>query len=342
MLKGATRHASSATPVTGKYDSIDNEGTMYKKSSVVWVAGSAALVLGVLWFVSCSELKTDLPSPISANPIVHEVGWSDPLSAKFHGKFLQVHNWDYASCTTCHAPSFQGGTSGISCSTSGCHVDANGSPKSPQACNTCHGKFNAPAGDLLSFAPPRSVGGDTSSAVRGVGAHQKHLSTGTKGKLVICQECHSIPAQVFAAGHLDSSPSAEVAFNDTLARLVTGSGTFTPNPAYDPATLKCNNTFCHGNWRARKAAAPSQFQYAYVDSIIVGENASPRWTGGSAEASCGSCHGLPPKGHVGPLDVTTCGNSGCHPGVVDGAGNILDKTKHINGKINVLGNQLNF
>jgi predicted CxxxxCH...CXXCH cytochrome family protein len=188
------------------------------------------------------------------------------------------------------------------------------------------------------------VNGETLESARGVGAHQKHLATGTVGKTVKCQECHVIPGQVFSPGHLDSPLPAEVSFNDTLARLVTGGGKLTPNPSYDPATVKCSNTYCHGNWQARKSVAPSQFQYAYVDSVIVGNNVAPSWTGGSASAACGSCHDLPPKGHVGfgSLDVTTCGNSGCHPGVVDDAGNIMDKNKHMNGKINVFGNELNF
>ena len=315
-----------------------------KKTFHSVLAGACGLLIACGAFESCSELKSELPSPVSANPVVHGAGWGDPASSNFHGLYLKAQNWNYASCTTCHAQSFQGGTSGVSCSSSGCHVDASGTPKSPQACNTCHGKFNAPAGDLVSYAPPRNIDGDTATTAHGVGAHQKHLLTGTNGKTVKCQECHTVPSSVFAAGHLDTPGPAEVVFNDTLARLVTGNGTFAPSPSYDPASLRCNSTFCHGNWHARKASTPVQFQYAFADSVIMGANASPRWTGGSTEASCGSCHGLPPTGHIGAgaLDVTTCGNSGCHPGVVDDAGNILDKTKHINGKIDVLGTQVNF
>ncbi|MDP4196679.1 MAG: hypothetical protein Q8940_16615, partial [Bacteroidota bacterium] len=74
----------------------------------------------------------------------------------------------------------------------------------------------------------------------------------------------------------------------------------------------------------------------------VGANFSPKWTQvDGSQAACGTCHGLPPKGHIGypnNLPVTACGNSGCHSGVVDINGNIIDKNKHINGAINVRGN----
>jgi predicted CxxxxCH...CXXCH cytochrome family protein len=126
-------------------------------------------------------------------------------------------------------------------------------------------------------------------------------------------------------------------FNDTLAQLKSGNGSLIPKPSYDPATLKCNNTFCHGDWKIRKATSSSQF--IYTDSVMVGENYSPVWTGGSTAATCGSCHGIPPKGHL-VLAVSSCGT--CHVGVVDNNGQIVDKTRHMNGKINVFGQEYAF
>jgi predicted CxxxxCH...CXXCH cytochrome family protein len=170
------------------------------------------------------------------------------------------------------------------------------------------------------------------SSATGVGAHQKHLRTGTIGKTVKCMECHRIPAVWNAPGHIDSDMRAEVAFNDTLARLASGDGTLTPSPAYDRSALTCANTYCHGDWRIRKATSASQ--YIYRDTLIVGNNASPRWTSGTAESVCNKCHGIAPVGHE-PYTETAC--TSCHTGITDANGNIQDRTKHIDGKIVVFG-----
>jgi predicted CxxxxCH...CXXCH cytochrome family protein len=131
-----------------------------------------------------------------------------------------------------------------------------------------------------------------------------------------------------ATGHLDSPLPANVVMNDTLGKLMTGDGTNKPTPTY--AGGKCNNTYCHGNWVLRKAS--SRYTFVYSDSMITGAKYSPQWTGGSIEAICGSCHGLPPQGHR-DLSPVPCSN--CHGGVVDANNRIIDPTKHINGKINL-------
>ncbi len=244
-------------------------------------------------------------------------------------------------CTTCHGASYDGGTVVTkSCMASGCHVDAGGVKKSPEACNTCHGQFRAVATDAITAAPPKGVLGDSLTTSHNVGAHQKHLASGVLGRDVKCVECHTVPATAFASGHIDTQLPAEVVFNDTLARLTTANGTWHPVPAYVSATYKCNNTYCHGNWKAVKSNAPNDYLFAYADSVIEGGNYSPLWTGGTVEAACGTtCHSLPPKGHMAAT-LQICAN--CHTGVVNGSGVIIDKTKHINGKIDVFGIQRNF
>ena len=123
-----------------------------------------------------------------------------------HKAYLYGKSYPLAACQTCHGTSYAGGTVvNVSCMKSGCHVDASGTAKSPEACNTCHGQFSAPMADALSAAPPKSVAGDSLQSARGVGAHRKHLATGTLGKSVKCQECHSSISQVFVPGHLDSA-----------------------------------------------------------------------------------------------------------------------------------------
>ncbi len=110
-----------------------------------------------------------------------------------------------------------------------------------------------------------------------------------------------------------------------------------PHPAMNFASLTCNNTFCHGNWKLDKSTSP--YQFAYADSVMSGNNISPVWTGGSSQAACGSCHGLPPTGHFA-TDITRCAR--CHTGVIDANGNIIDSTAHINGKVNVFGLEYSF
>lgn len=258
---------------------------------------------------------------------------SYPHSAKFsaggHTSYLRGQLYPLNTCKTCHGPSYAGGSVvNESCMASACHVDRNGAAKSPEACNTCHGDFRAPASDALSAAPPRSIDGSTANTAPGVGAHQKHLATGTLGKSVKCAECHRIPAVWDAPGHIDADVRAEVIFTDTLAGLTTGDGTLKPVPSYDRSTSSCNNVYCHGNWRIRRAT--SAYQFAYTDSAMVGAKYAPRWTAGSAGATCGLCHAIPPGGHS-DYASSACGS--CHTGVVDGAGNIADKSKHVNGKV---------
>lgn len=272
--------------------------------------------------VACSKCHQYYP---------HPTGFGASTS---HPQYLYNQNYPLGQCKACHGATYAGGgDANLSCMRSGCHVDANNVSKSPEACNVCHGVFNAAANDLVSAAPPKSILGSTDPTARGVGAHQKHLVTGTNGRTVKCQECHTVPTQLFSSGHLGTLP-AEVVFNDTLARLTTGGGTAVPKPSYDSSTLKCSDTFCHGSWKLRKATSASQF--IYVDSVMVGGNDSPSWTGGAA---CGSCHGIPPKGHL-VLAVSSCGT--CHVGVIDNNGQIVDKTKHMNGKINAFGQEYAF
>lgn len=265
----------------------------------------------------------------------HRIGWIQSGNASFHGTFLKNNNWNLISCRRCHGVDYDGGSiTDISCMKSGCHVDDVQNKKSPETCNTCHGNFSAKADLVTSWAPPKGIEGSTDSLHRSVGAHKIHLVSGKIGKSLKCNECHNVPDQLYASGHIDSDPPAEVIMADTLSRLVTANGTNIPNPAYDYTALKCSNTYCHGNWKLRRATSSNPFGYS--DSVMVGAKFSPSWVGGAVEAACGTCHNIPPTGHIAS-SLTSCGN--CHSGVVDNSGAIIDKTKHINGKINVFGQE---
>lgn len=261
-------------------------------------------------------------------------------SAGGHPAFLLDRGYPLDGCKTCHGATYDGSTLvHVSCMSAGCHVDAGGQKKSPEACNTCHGEFHALATNAISAAPPKGVMGDSSTTSRSVGAHQKHLASGTLGSDVKCVECHTVPTQMLTAGHVDTQLPAEVAFHDTLAALPSAAGTFRPAPSYSATTLTCSGTYCHGNWKATKATAPTAYAFAYTDSVMTGAAFAPSWTGGAADAACASCHGLPPAGHM-PSTLTICAN--CHTGVVNGDGRIIDKSMHINGKINVFGTERDF
>jgi hypothetical protein len=359
---------------------------MYRRALKYYVV--AGLVVVTLGSSGCTDLKEDLP-PSSAGLVVHDAGWNDTSAANFHGRFLRAKQWDVADCATCHAQSFEGGTSSISCftchesfphsarfvqatgghpgylrtqmypldqcrtchggsytgsmrvdvscSTSGCHFDASGTPKSPESCNTCHGDFRAPADDSLSYAPPKSVVGDTSSTVRGVGAHQIHLlgAGAVSNAALACSECHTVPTAVYVSGHIDSPSPAEVFIRAALA--VADTTGVSPTPSFGPQSLTCANTYCHGNWSLPKSS--SQFQGLYTDSVMSGLNYAPLWTGDSSEVACGTCHGLPPAGHV-TFQLSECG--ACHNMIVNSAGNIVDRVNHINGKIDLFGSQSDF
>ena len=249
----------------------------------------------------------------------HGTGWRDSTTAAFHGNFIRASSWDMLQCKTCHGPTYGGGRVNVSCLT--CHTKQNG----PENCTTCHGGINE--------APPRDLSGNILTTARGVGAHQVHLLGSSLASPLLCSECHNVPTSVYQAGHIGSTGHAEIHFNGPLGTLTTAGGVFVPAPSYDAATGKCNNTFCHGNWRLQDPTATWKDTY-YTDTAMAGANYSPSWTGGSPEAACGSCHGLPPAGHA-PYTIKTC--VVCHSEVVDGNGNIIDKTKHMNGKVNVFG-----
>ncbi len=67
-------------------------------------------------------------------------------------------------------------------------------------CDSCHGAD-------ATGAPPRGLDGGTSSAQRGVGAHQAHLTGGAVSKPVACEACHEVPASVATARHPNGGPA---------------------------------------------------------------------------------------------------------------------------------------
>lgn len=278
---------------------------------------SGVLLALVLAFglTGCSELKTDLPAPSTGELKVHPDGWTTPASVNFHGMEIRSQGWDMKRCQTCHGSRYDGGIAQTSCLT--CHTKAGG----PENCATCHGTVNP--------APPRDLSGNTARTARAVGAHQLHLLGGVISRNAACTECHAVPSSVSSPGHIDAAGVATPA--DILF-----AGSYlpqpTPAPSYNPQTLKCSNTYCHGNFRN-------------------GNNFAPVWNDVSGtQAACGTCHGdvtkptlaeraLPKttaQGGTHPVyNFATTPCSRCHEEVVDASMKIINTNKHINGKISI-------
>ncbi|MGE5314156.1 MAG: CxxxxCH/CxxCH domain c-type cytochrome [Acidobacteriota bacterium] len=284
-------------------------------------------------FIGCSQLKEENPSPVSNRVGVHPPGFSNPAdTANFHGKAIAHNNWDMHECTRCHGTDYNGGTTGVSCNT--CHTKSRG----PENCTTCHGSVNA--------APPKDLHDNVSVSVATVGLHQKHVSGATLAANLRCSACHIVPSSLYAPGHLDGVLPAEVTFDTaSVARTVTnepgtsfyyaGLPAYTPNPSYTRPAATCQNTYCHGN-----------FKNGNPTNVV-------KWTDETGSgAACGTCHGdvtkpmperaMPRTINNGGIHPTNTNCAGCHFGIIDNTGKLLDVTKHINGKVNVFGTEQNF
>jgi len=152
---------------------------------------------------------------------------------------------------------------------------------------------------------------------------------------VACNSCHRVPSNVYDQGHFDSP--APVSFVNQLAKVPSG-GT-TPSPTYDPNSLTCSGTYCHGSWQLQKSS--SAYQFVFADSVISGARFAPQWTGGDSQDACGTCHGLPPAGHRDfGTSISTC--TSCHYYNQSKQAGPLDKSTHINGKIDLYGQEYSF
>jgi predicted CxxxxCH...CXXCH cytochrome family protein len=270
----------------------------------------ATIVLTVL-FISCSELKNDLPTATVAGSQIHGQGWIDSASANFHGLAIQSTGWSMTSCQKCHGTDYRGGSSRTSCLT--CHTKSGG----PENCTVCHGSTNA--------APPKDLAGNTSVSSGRVGAHQSHLiGSDTLAAAVACNECHIVPASLSSVGHIDLTAGAEVNFNGTVVTSSLASLAGSGLPVYAPTILQCANTYCHG----------------YFPN---GNKQSVAWKDVSGQArACGSCHGDVTKSSIADKALPKTAPGGTHPNdnrcynchtSVIGTNYKLNVSKHLNGRI---------
>lgn len=289
-----------------------NRKSMEVKMKYYLVTFLAAVL--IITASGCADLQTDINQPESI--LIHNKDIANSSSPDFHGNLLKGNFWKMAECKSCHGPKFSGLTA-PSCLT--CHTNLGG----PEACNTCHGSFTNP----LRIAPPRSINNSSNTSDKGVGAHSKHLYDNTFGNQTSCFTCHNVPQSIYAGGHFDTQLPAEVILRElALANIAN-------NAAYDPSSATCSNIYCHGNFVFYKADAPAEDQFAFSADSMVGLNKTVDWTKvDGSQVVCGSCHGLSPAGHI-QVPLSACVS--CHETVIDVNGNIIDKTRHINGIINV-------
>ncbi len=263
--------------------------------------------------VACADCHPTFPHPPT---------WSTPGSDSSHAAYLKssIIYWDMDRCKDCHGEDYRGGVSGVSCYL--CHTN----PGGPEACNTCHGTSAAPVADIVNWAPPEDLDDNLETTAVGVGAHQNHLGDSdlTEAYTKDCNICH--PNILTFDDPLHINMDIDMEFN----KVATDSGRVTPG--WELSSTSCSNSYCHGNFTFRQDV--SQNQWGYADSVITGNNVSVNWTDvGSGQAACGTCHDLPPQGHI---TAVTC--DGCHDDVVDSEFNIIDKNLHMNRKYDIRGN----
>ncbi|MCL4512294.1 MAG: CxxxxCH/CxxCH domain-containing protein [Bacteroidetes bacterium] len=276
------------------------------------------LVVAVgLAFNACSKLQNNVLAPIQPQGNIHPIGWTQLSSPDFHGTYIKTHNYDLSTCTSCHGTDFKGGISQKSCYT--CHQGISG----PLSCNTCHGS-------ALNPAPPKDLAGDSLTTSPGVGAHQIHLSGSSFASSVVCSSCHVVPQSAGPGIHPAGTGNALIVFSGVAVTQTNTPGTrfydstkptIVPTPSFNPQTLQCSNTYCHGNFKN-------------------GNNFSPTWNNvGTDQDSCGTCHGIPPNTpvHQGQT-LQTCYY--CHEPMIGPGGVIQDSSMHVNGKLELYGKSL--
>jgi hypothetical protein len=247
----------------------------------------------------------------------HPEGFLQPGSPNYHATYIKnVINYNIISCKNCHGSSYAGGSSGVSCKTSGCHTQSAG----PQACNTCHGNLNNPA----QIAPPRDLDGKTSHTAPGVGAHQAHVTEPEVTNSYRCSACHPQLTGFSDPAHINTTPGAQMQFN----ALATDNGRLSVN--WDRNNLTCSSVYCHGWFEYKKGDAPANLQFAFAADAMVGNQTPVVWT--AENDDCNFCHGLPPTGHI---SSSLNGCSSCHANVISSDGKIINKSLHINGQADV-------
>lgn len=144
--------------------------------------------------------------------------------------------------------------------------------------------------------------------------HATHvLGEGAYGKEFACEECHPVPSELFAEGHVDAK--VDVVFPEGGLARADGA---------EPTYLgygRCEGVYCHGaTLGGGNSPFPEGWGWGWFDSSlseIFGDDI----------ISCGACHSIPPPSPH-PSD-DEC--KSCHEDAYDD--HALDPAFHINGEV---------
>jgi len=226
-----------------------------------------------------------------------------PSSTRAGGTHPQDQN-----CCGCHSTTVNAQNQVVS---DGTHndgaVQVGGGGVGTYGCQSCHGDqartLLANADPQAKSAPPLGTRGETEETTRAVGAHVMHLnkdaSAGAIARPAACAECHVVPTTLDHANG--------VVVNTFSGRAVLQGA----SPVFELATFTCQNTYCHG---ATLGAG--------------GTNHAPSWNEGPSQATCGTCHGVPPP--APHSQSANCG--GCHDGYTATTVNLA---AHVDGQVQI-------
>lgn len=244
----------------------------------------------------------------ATSPLWAKVDGTQAQCGSCHGNPPPLPHIQNPDCGQCHLDVKPGSPTVFLDATK--HIDGNLDVNSDQACNACHGDHGTAAatnGDPRNAPPFDSTGTGSATTLRGVGAHQKHLTSSSPWhQAVTCDECHTVFASVASVGHIDHPLPATLMFTG----IATGS---TWNGA------NCTS-YCHGSTLTGGGG---------------GSATDPQWTKvDGTQSTCTACHGNPPPAPHPQGAVTDCGT--CHSDVKPGAPTtFLTPTMHINGTVDV-------
>ena len=201
------------------------------------------------------------------------------------------------------------------CNTTSCHGQNSpvwGANTSLPQCQKCHADQNSAT--FYSNAIPQV----TSPTDSHVGAHDAHLKGSSNYTAAYtCATCHTTPATVGAAGHMDGTTQVDY----PIGSAARNNGVSASYSAVDGSCV----TYCHGSGFA---------------TASKGSNTAPVWSntaylsGTPGLAECATCHGFPPStsDHDGlvPASLGTCHD--CHLNVNTDA-TFVSKGVHINGSV---------
>ena len=238
---------------------------------------------------------TLLPGGSNTAPDWTTVDGSQAACGTCHGTPPGGSHPQSSACSTCHGDVIAADGTWVDSTR---HIDGTVDVVS-MACNTCHGS-------VTNNAPPMDTNKNSSTFLRGVGAHQSHLKVSSWRGPVVCTDCHKVPSAVADVGHIDTPLPAELTFS-ALAK------TRASNASFSGTTC---TAYCHG------------------DKLMVGGTLTkPAWTKvDGTQAACGTCHGTPPGGTHPNLSSCEL----CHGAVIGAGGVWTDASRHVNGTVDVI------